>query len=89
MPKYNCMDLKKYVGVGGGYAKIFYGLVEKMLGVIPKYVMDLKKCGGGGGLKMFGGLKNVWEVCQQILCMDLKKKLGGGGWWLCPNILLT
>ena len=27
------------------------------------------------------GLKNVWEVCQQILCMDLKKNIfffGGG-----------
>ena len=47
--------------------------------------MDLKKCWEGyakifyGGLKLFGGLKNVWGVCQQILCMDLKKKLGGGG----------
>ena len=33
-------------------------------------------------LKNVGGLKNVWEVCQQILCMDLKKKnfcSGGGG----------
>ena len=33
--------------------------------------------------KYVGGLKNVWEVCQQILCMDLKKKkiffFGGGG----------
>ena len=47
--------------------------------------MDLKKCWEGyakifyGGLKLFGGLKNVWGVCQQILCMDLKKKIGGGG----------
>ena len=46
--------------------------------------MDLKKCWEGyakifyGGLKLFGGLKNVWGVCQQILCMDLKKKIGGG-----------
>ena len=47
--------------------------------------MDLKKCWEGyakifyGGLKLFGGLKNVWGVCQQILCMDLKKKNWGGG----------
>ena len=27
--------------------------------------------------KNVGGLKNVWEVCQQILCMDFF--LGGGG----------
>ena len=37
--------------------------------------MDLKKC---------WGLKNVWEVCQQILCINLKKKIiffwGGGGY---------
>ena len=39
-------------------------------------------------LKNVGGLKNVWEVCQQILCMDLKKKkiFFGEGGWLCPNI---
>ena len=47
--------------------------------------MNLKKCWEGyakifyGGLKLFGGLKNVWGVCQQILCIDLKKKIGGGG----------
>ena len=29
--------------------------------------------------KNVGGLKNVWEVCQQILGKDLKKKFGGGG----------
>ena len=28
---------------------------------------------------MLGGLKNAWEVRQQILCMDLKKKMLGGG----------
>ena len=73
MPKYNCMDLKKYGGgVGWLCQNIFYGF-EKML--------------GGGGLcqNILWGVEIVWGVekclgvCQQILCMDLKKKLGGGG----------
>ena len=39
MSKYNCMDLKKYVGEGrGGYAKIFYGL-EKMLGGLCQNIL--------------------------------------------------
>ena len=40
--------------------------------------MDLKKCWKGYAKIFYGGLKNVWGVCQQILCMDLKKKIGGG-----------
>ena len=57
MPKY-FMDLKKNVGGGGGYAKIFYGL-EKMLGggVMPKYFMDLKKC---------WGVENVWGYANKL-----------------------
>ena len=34
---------------------------------------------------MLGGLKNVWEVRQQILCMDLKKKMLGGGGVVMPK----
>ena len=30
-------------------------------------------------------LKNVWEVCQQILCMDLKNKIFLGGGVVMPK----
>ena len=46
--------------------------------------MDLKKCWEGyakifyGGLKLFGGLKNVWGVCQQnFVYGSERKKLRG------------
>ena len=58
MPKYNCMDLKKYGGVWGGYAKIFFGF-EKMLGGGYAKIFY-------GGLKLFGGLKNVWGYANKF-----------------------
>ena len=74
------MDLKKCWWGGGGYAKIFYGL-EKMLGVMPKYVMDLKKCWGVEKCLGGGGMPPNFVY-------GFEKKIGGGG-WLCPNISQT
>ena len=79
MPKYNCMDLKKYGGgCGVVMPKYFYGF-EKMLGGLCQNIL--------WGVEIVWGVEKCLGVCQQILCLGLKKKLGGG--WLCPNILLT
>ena len=54
MPKYNCMNLKKYGGVCGV--------------VMQNIFIDLKKCWEGyaktsyGGLKLFGGYANKFCV---------------------------
>ena len=64
MPKYNCMDLKKY---GGGVCgvvmqKYFYGF-EKMLGGLCQNIfMDLKKCWEGYAKIFYGGVEIVWGV---------------------------
>ena len=62
---------------GGRYANKFYGL-KNCCGVMPKYVMDLKKCWGVE--KCLGGMPTNFVY-------GFEKKLRGG--WLCPNISQT
>ena len=75
MPKYNCMDLKKY---GGGVCGV----------VMPKYFYGFEKMLGGLCQNILWGVEKCLGGMPTNLCMDLKKKIAGGG-WLCPNILLT
>ena len=48
--------------------------------VMPKYVMDLKKCWGVE--KCLGGMPTNFVY-------GFEKKMLGGGGWLCPNISQT